>query len=495
MASHLLSKTQYLRSLQCHKSLWLLKNNPELRKESDASQQAVFNEGREVEQWAQKLFPDGVKVKYDGSDFKGKISQTQKLIESGAKTIYEATFQYDDVLVMVDVLHRTDNGWELYEIKSSTEPKDIHREDIALQYYVLRGQEITLSSTSLIHINNQYVRNGNIDIDQLFTIADLTDDVIQRQKQVKENLNSIKKTLSQKLPSIDIGHHCLKPYECDFKEHCWQNIPMPSVFNLSGLWASKKFDLYARGIVNFNELPGDVKLTPFQQAQVKSVLSDEDIIDKKALKEFLDKEISYPLYFLDFETIQPIIPAFDGLTPNSFIPFQYSLHWMEHEGGPLEHSEFLATEGQDPREVLIKQLISDIPEDVCVLAYNQQFEKGRLKDLAKEFPVYSERLMNIHDNIVDLMVPFQKAYAYNKLQQGSYSIKHVLPAFIPDNPELDYKELKISNGMEASNTYANLHLMGYDEEEIIAIRANLLKYCWLDTYAMVRLLEKLKEIL
>ena len=178
MASHLLSKTQYLRSLQCHKSLWLLKNNPELRKESDASQQAVFNEGREVEQWAQKLFPGGVKVKYDGSDFKGKISQTQKLIESGAKTIYEATFRHDDVLVMVDVLHRTDNGWELYEIKSSTEPKDIHREDIALQYYVLRGQEITLSSTSLIHINNQYVRNGNIDIDQLFTIADLTDDVI-----------------------------------------------------------------------------------------------------------------------------------------------------------------------------------------------------------------------------------------------------------------------------------------------------------------------------
>jgi predicted RecB family nuclease len=493
MSSHSLSKSQYLRGLQCHKSLWLYKNSPDLRTEPGESQLAVFAEGREVESLGQKLFPDGIKIEFHGSDFNEKITQTKKLIESGVKTIYEATFQYDDVLVMVDILHKRKDGWGLYEIKSSTEPKDTHKEDIAIQYCVLKGQGLDLATASLIHINKKYIRNGGLEIDQLFTIVDLTDDAIQRQKQVKENLSLMKKALNQKSPDIVIGPHCLAPYECDFKEHCWDNLPEPSVFNLSGLWASKKFDLYSRGIVDVKELPKDYKLTPFQQAQVKAEQTDKDIIDRKSLKAFLDEEISYPLYFLDFETIQPVIPAFDGLNPNSFIPFQYSLHWQEHEGGKLEHSEFLAKEGTDPREEFVKKLISDVPNDVCILTYNQKFEKGRLKALAKQFPVYSERIMNIHDHIVDLMIPFQKAYVYKKPQQGSYSIKYVLPAFIPDDPELDYKELKISNGMEASNTYANLHL-NKNGDEVSKVRVDLLKYCWLDTYAMVKLLEKLKEI-
>jgi hypothetical protein len=207
----------------------------------------------------------------------------------------------------------------------------------------------------------------------------------------------------------------------------------------------------------------------------------------------MDNEISYPLYFLDFETIQPTIPAFDGLKPNAFIPFQYSLHWQEHENAKLEHGEFLAKEGTDPREEFIKKLISAVPNNVCVLTYNQKFERGRLKALAGQFPVYSDRLMNIHDHIADLMIPFQKAYVYKKSQQGSYSIKYVLPAFIPDDSDLDYKELKISNGMEASNTYASLHL-NENKSKVAQIRIDLLKYCWLDTYAMVKLLKKLKEI-
>ena len=202
--------------------------------------------------------------------------------------------------------------------------------------------------------------------------------------------------------------------------------------------------------------------------------------------------LSYPLYFLDFETYQKPIPEYDNMKPFQQIPFQYSLHYILEEGGELHHKEFLAQPDIDPRRSLAEQLVKDIPMNVCTTAYNMGFEKGRIREMAEVFPDLSEHLLNIRENIKDLMIPFQKRHYYTRAMQGSFSIKYVLPALYPDDPSLNYHNLdEVHNGSEASATYINLGKKSKEEQE--KTRANMLKYCGLDTYAMVKVWEKLKE--
>ena len=210
------------------------------------------------------------------------------------------------------------------------------------------------------------------------------------------------------------------------------------------------------------------------------------------IHEFLST-LSYPLYFLEFETFQQPIPLFDGIRPYEQIPFQYSLHYIESEGSDLKHLEFLALPDVDPRRDLALRLVSDIPKDSCVLAYNMKFEKMVIKNLANLFPDMSDQLMNIYDNMKDLMIPFYNRYYYSKNMHGSFSIKYVLPSLFPDDPSLDYHNLdEVHNGKEAMSSYANMGKLSPDEQE--SLRANMLKYCGLDTFAMVKIWEKLNEI-
>ena len=201
----------------------------------------------------------------------------------------------------------------------------------------------------------------------------------------------------------------------------------------------------------------------------------------------------YPFYFLDFETFQQAIPKYDGISPYMQIPFQYSLHYIEKEEGKIEHKEFLAEVGKDPRRSLAERLVKDIPLNACVLAYNMKFEKMVIKQLAEMYEDLREDLMLIHENMKDLMIPFDERMYYTKEMEGSYSIKYVLPALFLDSPELDYHNLNIiHNGSEAMNAFAELDKKTREEQEII--RKSLLEYCKLDTLAMVKIWEKLKKI-
>lgn len=489
MASRYLSKSLFLRGLQCHKSLWLYKNRPELRSLPDDSQKALYDEGTELGLLAQQLFPGGIVIEYEGSTIPEKVKKTQDLIQSGTETIYEATFQYDDVLVMVDILHKGPKGWELYEVKASTGVKPAHENDVAVQYYVLKGCGLDMASANLVHINNKYVREGPLDVFELFTVANLTETTLQSQEWVREQLLAMRSGLTQGYPEIDIGPHCSDPYDCDFGEHCWSHVPCPSVFDLYRLNGSKKFELYYKGIVKFEDISKDFLLTETQDVQIRAELSGSEYIDRPGIREFLNT-ITYPLYFLDFETFNPGVPLFDGLRPYERNPFQYSVHFLEAKNGELKHKEFLAEEGKDPRKTLAERLVTDIPKDACVLAYSAGFEKGVISVLADQFPEHKERLMNIHQNIKDLIVPFRKRYWYKKEMNGSFSIKSVLPALIPD---MSYENLDIGDGGQASSTYATLHLVE-DVKERNKIRENLLEYCKMDTLAMVTILKKLQVV-
>ena len=252
----MLSKSQYIRGLQCHKSLWLYKHNRDLRDKVSSKQESLFNTGHTVGEYAKQLFPGGVEVDFNSDDFDGMIKKTADLIEQGVETIYEATFKEKGVFAMADILHKTSNGWNIYEVKASTSTKEYRLNDATVQYYAL-SNVLEINEVFIVHINNQYVRHGELDIESLFIIDDVTEDVLVRQDEIKENLESLDTMLQGEMPEIDIGPHCSDPYGCDFMGHCWGHIPPVSVFNLYRMNASVKFDLYNEGIVTFEDIPDD----------------------------------------------------------------------------------------------------------------------------------------------------------------------------------------------------------------------------------------------
>ena len=274
-------------------------------------------------------------------------------------------------------------------------------------------------------------------------------------------------------------------------------MPSPSVFDLYGteLHYDKMLGYYQSGVFSFEELAKDQKIMDkkicsLQIAHEINVLPTH--IDKDGVKDFLST-LWYPLYFLDFETMQTVIPEFVGTKPYAQIPFQYSLHYIENEGGELHHKEFLAESGEDPLRKISERLCEDIPENACVIVFNQAFECGRLGELASYFSDLSEHLLKIRENIRDLLVPFRKGYYYNHRMNGSFSIKSVLPAIFPDDPALDYHNLEgIHNGGEAMTVFPKIKDLPPEEQAIT--RKNLLKYCELDTYATVKVWEELVRV-
>ena len=291
------------------------------------------------------------------------------------------------------------------------------------------------------------------------------------------------------MPNVDIGPHCSDPYDCDFKGTCWKHIPEYSVFDISRLYKVKKFDLYNQGIITLDQIDLKyTKLNPNQVLQVKSELEGTTHIDTEQIRNFV-KELSYPLYFLDFETINPAVPIYDGSRPYQQLVFQYSLHIQESHCSEVVHKEYLADHSKDPRIGFIEQLVKECGTTGDILVYNVSFERGKLKDLIEVFPKYLSELRVIISRLKDLMVPFQKKWYYTPEMKGSYSIKFVLPALVP---ELSYNDLEIKEGVTASNTFLSM-VNGTFEGDIEKTRSQLLEYCKLDTFAMVKILDKLKE--
>ncbi len=488
-----LSKSLYTRAIQCSKSLWLKKYKPEVLTPPDAAAQAVFDKGNEVGDLACGLFSGGVEVEFT-REYDRMVETTARLLEEGVRIIYEATFIYDGILVMVDILHvEKDGSISLYEVKSSTSVKEIYLHDVSIQCYVLKQLGFRVKSANVVHIDNSYIRGKELDIEKLFCIVDVTVEALQ--EQIPQRLELFERYLAERErePDIDIGPHCNKPYECDAKHYCWKvqrNIPDYSIFNIFNLGSKKQKALYEQGIIDIADIPDDFEMTAKQHQAVENYKAQTTHIDKEAVQAFLET-LTYPVYHLDFETFQQAIPRWKGTKPFMQIPFQYSLH-IEHADGRLEHREFLAEESSDPREALARQLCADIPADVTVLAYNMSFEKGVLKALAEEYEDLREHLLSIVDNLRDLMTPFQQKHYVTPEMKGSYSIKYVLPALVPEMAEA-YKALDgVHNGSEAMNAFANLEKMDTTEKE--RTREALLKYCELDTLAMVRVLEKLRKV-
>lgn len=509
-----LSKSKYTLFCQCPKALWM---NTYKSEEAvvDPSLQARFEMGNVVGDLAMELLGPYVDVtKYDSGklDLQKMIDRTNECLRNGTENICEASFSYksDEYGVnycAVDILHKDGDGYAIYEVKSSTgnaspeknKPEELEKyaRDIAYQKWVLEKCGIKVTDTYLVRINSDYILDGELDIKELFHITDMKDNVANVSGCVPNNIKLANQILSQKdEPDHDIDICCHKPYPCAFAKYCSRHLPKNSVFDLYRIQFRTALKYYESGIVSFDDLISKKlhkPLTDKQQFQVDCTLQNKNSINKAGISEFL-KKLSYPLYFLDFETEQPALPKFQGTKPYQQVPFQYSLHWIENEGGELKHTDFLGNGIDDPRRALAVQLCHDIPMNVCTTAYNKDFECGRIRELAAAFPDLSVHLLNIADNIVDLLEPFQAGYYYEPAMGGSFSIKKVLPALFPNDPELDYHNLEgdVHNGSEAMSIYPKMATMTPDELE--KTRKALLQYCGLDTLAMVKIWEKLIEV-
>ncbi|MDZ7848136.1 MAG: DUF2779 domain-containing protein [Owenweeksia sp.] len=342
MPIHTISKSRYLSGYQCLKKLYLEKYHPDLKPEVSLAQQAIFEQGHSVGYYARMLFPDGKDATPRSYyNFEPSIEKTSRWIADGEPVIYEAAFVNDSVLAALDIL-LTQNG-ERYavEVKSSVKVKDYHIIDGSLQYWVMDQCGYPPDRFFIMHLNNQYIRDGGLNVAQLFTLTDITQQVLDLQQEVPERIAGMKATLAaREMPAIDIGPHCSSPFACDFMHHCWQHVPRNSMFEISRIGA-KAWKYYERGILSINDLSekDEANFTEKQLLQVHGVKHHQEVINRDRIRKWLD-DLVYPLYFFDFETINPGIPVYNNSRPYQQLPVQYSLHIVKAEGSKPQHQEF-----------------------------------------------------------------------------------------------------------------------------------------------------------
>ncbi len=490
MEKHILSKSTFLRGLQCVKSLYLYKNFIQTRDMVSAEQQAIFNRGNNVGVLAQKLFPGGTDATpAKRSNNIAAVENTRKLIESGVEVIYEAAFQYEQVLAILDILVKKGDKWYAYEVKSSTKISSTYLLDASLQYWVISNSGVSLEDISLITINNQYVRNGDVNLKDLFSIKSVKKEALSNQKMVEEKILLSKAVIHDGvLPDIRIGEHCFSPYNCDFMGTCWKNVPQNSVFDITGVKKAEQFNLYNSGIKTISDIPEKNDLDKNANIHIQAFKNKSVTIDKKAISSFL-LNVEYPLFFMDFETFMPAVPIYDKTKPYQHIPFQYSLHYKKDKDAKLSHFEFLAEQGFDPRRAFIENLLKVTENAGTILVYDVLMERNVLNGLKNDFPEYASAIDLRIKRMVDLAKPFQERSYYHPDMKNSFSMKSLLPALVP---ELSYSGLKISSGSIAMIAYENLQ-KETDMFKILEIREYLLEYCKLDTLAMVKVFEVLEK--
>ena len=487
-----LSKSKYTQGVICKKLLWLSCYKKE--EAEDTGNDAVLENGNKVGELARSLFGDYILINHD-EGYQEMVNQTIHELDNKPNIICEASFSYDGNFCSVDILKNDKDGLEIYEVKSSTKISDIYLDDIAYQTWVLKQCGLNIKKSSIVYVNGDYIKNGDFDINQYFIIEDISNQL--NLEEVEERVKEYQKTINaNKEPKIDLSMSCHSPYDCLFFKYCTKELPTPNVFDIG--WNThfdKKLELYNNGLVSYDNILTCGGINPKADTQMNFALYDnQPKINKDNIKELLNT-LNYPLYFLDFESYQDSIPTIDGTKPYQQICFQYSLHYYLEEDGELLHKEYLSDDyNGNPMCGLCKRLCEDIPMNSCVLVYNQAFEKARLSEMANLFPEFSEHLLNIRDNIIDLLPPFKNQDYYVKEMGGSASIKKVLPALFPNDSSLDYHNLsQVHKGDEASAAYLSLKNLNKEDEK--ELRSNMLKYCELDTYAMVKIYMKLKKLI
>jgi len=486
MPFNLLSKTKYITGLQCPRLIWIEVNEPEKIPETDPVTQHIFDQGHLVGELAKKLFPIGIDIPQD--DFMGNIEETKELLKE-RKPLFEAGILAGKLYSRVDILSPAgEDKWDIVEVKSSTSVKKVHIDDVAYQRYCCTQFGLNIRNCYLALINNQYVRDGEIDPKGLFNIHDVTDKVEKASVGIQDRIDGIWEAINQETcPEMIIGPHCRDPYECPLTD-CWDHLPEHNIFTLY-YGGKKAFAMYDSGMVTIAEIPDDYKLNEEQLIQQAAVVSGEPHIDKEAIKEFLST-LEYPMYYLDFETIGPAVPLFNGVRPYQDVPFQFSLHVVQDDKSEPVHYSYLTSGTGDPRPDLQKELQKLLGDAGSIVAYNKGFEEGCLQDMAAVSPEYSDWIEQVCNRLVDLLAPFSNFHYYHPTQKGSASLKRVLPAITGRG----YEDLGISDGQVASFTFLAATYGDMPEADKAKVMSDLELYCGRDTEGMIWIVNRLREL-
>jgi hypothetical protein len=431
MSKNLLSKSTFIRSVQCQKSLYLYKRHKELQDETSQEQRAVFSRGHQVGFMARKLFPGGIDSGWKSPRYYRKsVTLTQKLIAAGMPVIYEAAFVSDNILVAADIFVRDEEGgWHLYEVKSTLQPSETFLRDAALQYRVITKAGVDLRSVSLVHLNRNYIRQGPLDFQSLFTTTDVTEQVKIRQAFVLSGIVAARETLRyRETPEVRIGPHCHSPYPCDFLDHCWKSVPDRSVFDLSALEPERKWKLYDQGIVKLDEVPASFPFTKAQQAQYDALLKNEVFIDRSATRKFLDK-IKFPAAFLDFNAARPAIPVINGARPYQNIPYQFSISKLLHIAAPVQESFFIADADEKVTEKFLAAWMQQTEGLQTIVVFDKYSEMRLFKDLAAQFPAWQTEIQDRVKKMIDLADVFRIGLFFHPGMKNGLSLSSALAVF------------------------------------------------------------------
>ena len=485
-----LSKSKLMAYRQCPKRLWLEVHRLDLREDSAATQ-ASFAVGHQVGDIAQRLYDPkgkGVLIDPQSEGFDTAFARTKELLES-AQPIFEAGFRAEGALAFADVMLPVRKAgklaWRMVEVKSSTSVKDYHRDDAAVQSLLACSSGVPLTGIALAHIDNSWVYPGNGDYSGLLVENDLTDEAFARGEEVRSWIAEAQKIVAKKRePNQSTGKHCGDPYECGFLSYCRSQEPQaqqPITWLPGRLTKALQAEIDSRGLSELRDVPDE--LLNVKQKRVKAVtLSGKAHFDQRAAAQALAAH-KLPAYFLDFETIQFAVPIWKGTRPYQQIPFQFSLHRLSRTG-KIEQRAFLDLSGKDPSRAFAEALISDCGERGPIFVYNAGFETARIRELSERFPRLAKPLLALNERVVDLL-PIARDHYYDPSQQGSWSIKAVLPALCP---ELRYGDLDgVQDGGMAMEAFLEALAPQTNKARRDEIEQQLLAYCALDTYAMVRL--------
>ena len=495
-----LSKSDYMLFLRHPAWLWLKKFDKTKLPLVDDNLQAMFDAGNEFESYANQLYPNAVKLGFNSyNEYLGLPARTKQTLDSGAEVILQGRFEADNLTCITDVLSKNPDGsFDLVEIKASTKAKPEHEYDLAFQVLVLEKAGLSIRNISIIHANKEYVRNGEIDPKGLTAKTDITDKVRSLASTTLLQIDMAFATLNKKempdlspryvnqinIPRVNWMQEWLAIYKT-----LNPNLDKYSIYNLAYPTPEQIGRLEDKGIKLIKDIPEELSLREKQSVQIQTTRDNKRIIKKREIKEFVDT-FRYPLYFFDYETFSSVIPQFDGGSPYTDYPFQYSLHILESPGAELKHVEYLHNENSNPMPGLLKQLKNDIGDIGTVLTWNMSYEKGCNDRMAKLYPEYADFLASLNERINDLMIPFSAVMFFDKDFMGSASVKKVLPALAP---ELSYKELNVGDGLLARRMWTQTVLEGRNQANKDKIMEDLSRYCTLDTFAMVRILEELRE--
>jgi predicted RecB family nuclease len=480
-----LNKREFLSGLQCHKQLWWRVHDAragELIPDQNAC--AVMEAGRQVGILARDHVPGGQLISFRYQGTAGQVDATAAAMGRGAAALYEATFARDSIVVQVDILERGADGWTLIEVKSSLDVKEKHLADAAIQAHVLRRSGVGLRRVEIMHLNREC---RFPDLSNLFVREDVTERVLSMEQEVGAEAEAQLLMLQGALPDKSIGDHCSIPERCPFWDRCWTSA-LPYDVRTIYRAGKKVKEWAAQGWRSIRDLPEDLPLSAVAARQVAAVRTGQMQVEAglgSALAAFVG-----PLAFLDFETVSPAIPRWAGCWPHCPVPVQLSCH-LEDGDGRHRHVEWLADGPGDPRLEFARFLVETCAGARAIVSYNAGFEAECLRRLADALPQLAPELTDVERRLVDLL-PVVRDHVYHPSFDGSFSLKQVLPALVP---EMRYDGMEVAEGRTASRELMQLLFAEpMDPQERNVIRESLLAYCKQDTWAMVRLLARLREL-